>query len=101
MKPLVPCPACSRHRRGDGACPHCGAAAGASLAARLTRHARIGGLALFTAATATACYGTPPAPQAAPSASPGAGSPAPASSASPRPSASPGAQPSTPPGAQP
>lgn len=86
MTKLVPCPSCARHRRqGSAPCPHCQAPGPAgTLAARLTRHARIGGLALFTAVTATACYGTPPAPDMA-----GMPSPSPTPGASPSPSQAP------------
>lgn len=62
---MRPCEACRRHVRHDEtACPFCGTDLTASVTGRprLMKRLALGGAMLFTAATATACYGTPPIP---------------------------------------
>lgn len=59
---LRTCTTCQRHYQDqEPSCPFC-ATASAPGSPRLSKRLALGGLMLLTAATATACYGTPPVP---------------------------------------
>jgi hypothetical protein len=102
---MRPCTACRRHVQDEEtACPFCGTDLPiGSGRPRLMKRLALGGVMLVTAATATACYGTPPLPEGLLQPSPlpsgqlpsGLPTPGPTSPVAPNPSASPSAPPAT------